>query len=409
MFCVSCGQEIHASADDSAPEECDECAIPQTGAGSPLLERLVENLLTLREEACLDSRTLSERSGLHQQEVNQFERGKNEPRITTALRLVHAMEVSVDQLTDGILWYPGEVAERRTSKTLRRKAEADRLRGFFSIRGPDDADAPAVPGRTPQMAGDQIKDRATRLLAANLRRARKQAELSQQEVADRSRLHVHVVSRTEREEANPKLDQIVKLAGGLDMSLADLLIGIEWRPKGPCEQPRHNGRIYSYGQIERMWAEGKTAQEIADSLGATRATITSLINKLRDQGWSFPYRQPPPRPKDEAVRSRRPRVPRDRLDALVAWTEPSERDIGAKIGKNLREHRTRSGLSQSQFSEAAEVDRHYAARIERGRYAHLSLATVLKFSACAAVPVSALTAGISWDANSRHFRVVASA
>jgi transcriptional regulator with XRE-family HTH domain len=62
--------------------------------------------------------------------------------------------------------------------------------------------------------------------AANLRRARSAAGLSQEELSERCGLHSTEISRLERGAREPRLGTIVRLARGLDMSAADLLAGI---------------------------------------------------------------------------------------------------------------------------------------------------------------------------------------
>jgi transcriptional regulator with XRE-family HTH domain len=59
--------------------------------------------------------------------------------------------------------------------------------------------------------------------AAQLRRASK---LTQEELAHRSGLHTSEVSRLERGVKDPRLSTIVRLAEGLRVPVADLLVGI---------------------------------------------------------------------------------------------------------------------------------------------------------------------------------------
>lgn len=64
----------------------------------------------------------------------------------------------------------------------------------------------------------------------NAIRARKRAGLSQEQVGYRASLHRTEISILERGLRMPQLDTIVKLAGGLSVSPADLLEDIEWVP-----------------------------------------------------------------------------------------------------------------------------------------------------------------------------------
>ena len=62
--------------------------------------------------------------------------------------------------------------------------------------------------------------------AANLRRARNEAGLSQEQLSDLCGLHATEISRLERGVREPRLGTIVRLARGLGLRPADLLAGI---------------------------------------------------------------------------------------------------------------------------------------------------------------------------------------
>lgn len=62
----------------------------------------------------------------------------------------------------------------------------------------------------------------------NLVRARTRAEMPQDDLAVRSGLHRTQVSMLERGGRVPRIDTVVKLAGGLKIEPADLLDGIAW-------------------------------------------------------------------------------------------------------------------------------------------------------------------------------------
>lgn len=67
--------------------------------------------------------------------------------------------------------------------------------------------------------------------AANLRKARTKAGISQEELGDRCDLHRTEISLLERAGREPRLATIVKLAGALDSSPAELCAGIAWLPQ----------------------------------------------------------------------------------------------------------------------------------------------------------------------------------
>jgi transcriptional regulator with XRE-family HTH domain len=70
-----------------------------------------------------------------------------------------------------------------------------------------------------------------RHFGANLRRVRKQADLSQEEVGFRSSLHRTEVGLLERGARVPRIDTLVKLAGALGVKIdCALLDGMTWTP-----------------------------------------------------------------------------------------------------------------------------------------------------------------------------------
>jgi transcriptional regulator with XRE-family HTH domain len=66
--------------------------------------------------------------------------------------------------------------------------------------------------------------------AANLRRLRDEADLSQEELAFRAAIHRAQVSLLEGGRRMPRVETLVKLAGSLGTTPNDLLDGIAWEP-----------------------------------------------------------------------------------------------------------------------------------------------------------------------------------
>ena len=64
----------------------------------------------------------------------------------------------------------------------------------------------------------------------NVRRARKQAGLSQEEAAVRASLHRTEIGLLERAERTPRIDTAVKLAGAVGVPIGELLGDVEWNP-----------------------------------------------------------------------------------------------------------------------------------------------------------------------------------
>ena len=67
--------------------------------------------------------------------------------------------------------------------------------------------------------------------AANLRRARKAAGVSQEELAERCELHRTEVSLLERGGREPRLGTLIKLATALGTTAEALVTGISWDAK----------------------------------------------------------------------------------------------------------------------------------------------------------------------------------
>jgi transcriptional regulator with XRE-family HTH domain len=66
----------------------------------------------------------------------------------------------------------------------------------------------------------------------NLIRARKLADVSQDELAVMASVHRTEISQIERGLRVPRIDTLVKLAASLEVSADELLAGLEWKPGG---------------------------------------------------------------------------------------------------------------------------------------------------------------------------------
>jgi transcriptional regulator with XRE-family HTH domain len=65
---------------------------------------------------------------------------------------------------------------------------------------------------------------------SNVRRLRRRADLSQEMLARRAELHRTEIGLLERGIRLPRLDTIVKVAGGLEIEAGALFDGLEWIP-----------------------------------------------------------------------------------------------------------------------------------------------------------------------------------
>jgi transcriptional regulator with XRE-family HTH domain len=66
--------------------------------------------------------------------------------------------------------------------------------------------------------------------AANLKRLRREAAQSQEDLAFRAGVHRTQISLLEGGERMPRVETLVKLAGALGITPNDLLDGISWEP-----------------------------------------------------------------------------------------------------------------------------------------------------------------------------------
>jgi len=71
----------------------------------------------------------------------------------------------------------------------------------------------------------------------NLRRARRRADLSQEQLGVCASLHRTEVGLLERGARVPRVDTLIKLARGLGIDPEDLLEGISWTPAAPATAP----------------------------------------------------------------------------------------------------------------------------------------------------------------------------
>jgi transcriptional regulator with XRE-family HTH domain len=66
----------------------------------------------------------------------------------------------------------------------------------------------------------------------NLVRCRKHADLSQDELSVRASVHRTEISQLERGLRVARIDTLIKLAGSLEVSPEELLVGMAWDPGG---------------------------------------------------------------------------------------------------------------------------------------------------------------------------------
>jgi transcriptional regulator with XRE-family HTH domain len=64
----------------------------------------------------------------------------------------------------------------------------------------------------------------------NLARVRREAAMSQDELAVRASLHRTEISQLERGLRIARIDTLIKIASSLEVAPAELLVGLDWQP-----------------------------------------------------------------------------------------------------------------------------------------------------------------------------------
>jgi len=70
------------------------------------------------------------------------------------------------------------------------------------------------------------------IVGPRIRRIRRGQELSQEALADYAEIHRTQISLIEHGERLPRIDTVIKLAGGLLVPPCEMLDGILWEPRG---------------------------------------------------------------------------------------------------------------------------------------------------------------------------------
>ena len=80
---------------------------------------------------------------------------------------------------------------------------------------------------------DGFDERVARQLGRRVKRRRNFLDLSQEALADRAGIHRTQISFYEHGERMPLVSSLIKLAAGLEVSVEQLVVGIEWPVPGP--------------------------------------------------------------------------------------------------------------------------------------------------------------------------------
>jgi transcriptional regulator with XRE-family HTH domain len=84
--------------------------------GRPMLDiaaQFGDNLARCRRLAGISQDELSVRASVHRTEISQIERGLRIPRIDTLAKLTASLDVSSEELMEGIGWQSGDIRHGR--------------------------------------------------------------------------------------------------------------------------------------------------------------------------------------------------------------------------------------------------------------------------------------------------------
>jgi transcriptional regulator with XRE-family HTH domain len=325
-------------------------------------------------------------------DVRRLELGLTEPRMLRALAIATVLETTVDELTDGLYWNPGEISERPRG----RRSGPARVGGYLSVLSPDlrAFEEPALElvrerGEVAWIVGRNIRE-------TRLRRHLTQAALG---LGDKGG-----AGRVEQGAREPRLDVMVRIARRLEVPIPFLFGGMVWDPPPSLlalAPPRTAGSRFDHrsldDEITILWREGLTAAEIGRRLGATGGSIEKIVKRLRGEGRDLPGRKGRP-----AVRlDDGPAVEEDPAP-VQARRGASDAELRSRLGQNLTRLRIAAGLNIRQLAEAAEIHYNYLCDFERGRH-DPGVGTALQLAGSLNRPVSAITAGISWSPELRRY------
>ncbi|MGD9734211.1 MAG: helix-turn-helix domain-containing protein [Solirubrobacterales bacterium] len=410
--CETCGRESIYLALDEGSSICEDCR-PETGAGSRLVERLAVNLRRLRLGAGMKRDELERRAGMvggGGRAASYEGDDAEEPNLATALRLAHSLGVSIDQLTEGIYWTPGQIVRGQE------KAAAERLVGFFEVLP---ANVPVFEPRAQRETASGPEDVA-RIFGANLRAARERRHLTQRALASAAGLSRSGVILIEAGTHETTIEALFAFSRALESPPDLLLDGIDWRPavprssasSGEADRP---ARSLDDG-IRRLWAEGMKTREIAARLGTSAGNVSATVHRLRERGEEVGYRRAPTRAIHARARARREACMGITCDlassesmAAAEDAKPrapaSNKEIVLRLGANISLYRKRSGLTFRALGEATEINYSPLCRLERARSGIPQPAFVLKLAGSLNVRCGLITEGVKWDVASQSFRI----
>lgn len=258
-------------AADAAPVEP---ASVDRASNEEVAKRIGENVAKWRAVAGLSLRELEQAAETHFSHLSRIENGRAAvPQLALILKLAGSLNVRCSLLTAGVVW--------------------DAASSAFQV-----LDAPPPP------------QTALAYLGENARRARYRLDLSQQALSDIASMSRGDLVDFERGSRNFRVFTVIRLAGALGISFAELFAGMaSWhiRPLAPPEfLPGEAPTKAERDQLLlRLWREGRPEREIAEALDLSGSSVGPYVRDLRNAGEDLPYRRAPRSSAEVAARWRR--------------------------------------------------------------------------------------------------------
>lgn len=355
--------------------------------GSNVRDHRLERGLSVEDLACTSAPEGKVGNG------HRLELGRVEPSVLRTVATAAALETDIDELTAGLYWNPGEVATRRRD----RRSGPERIRGHLTVV------PPGLPAFEEPSETESVRERGqvAAVVGRNLQEARLRRHLSQADLGLGDKNGASLIERGARE---PRLEVMATLARRLELPLDFLFRGMTWDPPPALMEvapPRTAGSRFDHRSLDEdvtsLWQEGLTAAEIGRRLGASGGSIEKVVKRLRAEGRDLPGRRGRGNPSrgDRGVGYGVER-------AYPAPPGASDGELRAQLAENLRRLRTAAGLSIRQLAEAAELNYTHLANCESGNH-DPRLGSALRLAGSLNRPLSALVAGISWNADQRRF------
>ncbi len=254
-------------------EETVDAAEWKEATEAEIAARLGANIARFRLSAGLTLRELGEATELDRSYLHHVENGERLPRLGLIVKLAGSLNVRCGRLTAGIAWEPSV--------------------GAFRTEPDGETDTPLA------------------RLGQNALRERRRIGVSQQALGARALIDRSDIVDFENGNRNFRVFTAVRLAGTLEVDIAELFSGVaDWyvRPLPAPEYAAGDRRPTKSERdvvLARLWREGRPEREIAEALDLKPEAVGPYVRELRDACQHLPYRRPPRRAIEKVARRRR--------------------------------------------------------------------------------------------------------